>query len=69
MHNIYIIIIHYNYNTIYIICTIYIYIYIYIYTSHIIFHHVLSQETEYSSLCHTARTYGLSILNEITCIY
>ena len=38
--------------------------YIYMYSfSHIIFHHVLSQEIEYNSLCCTAGPHCLSILN------
>lgn len=45
-------------------------IYIYIYSlSYIIFHHGLSQETVYSSLCYTAGPHCLSILNVIVCIY
>jgi len=47
-------------------------LYIYIHTpffSHIIFHHVLSQEVGYSSLCYTAGPHCLSILNVIVCIY
>ena len=42
----------------------------YIYTfSHIIFHHHLCQETEYSSLCCTVGAHSLFILNIIVCIY
>ena len=37
--------------------------------SHIIFHHVLSQEIGYSSLCYTVGLYGLSLLNVIVGIY
>ena len=37
--------------------------------SHIIFHHGLSQETGYSSLCCTVGPHCLSILNVIICIY
>ena len=51
---------------------VYIYIYIYIYThsfSHIIFHHVQSQEVRHNSLCSTAGPYGFPILNAIVCIY
>ena len=49
---------------------IYIYKYIYIYSlSYIIFHHGLSQETGYSSLCCTVGPHCLSILNVIVCIY
>ena len=36
--------------------------------SHIIFHHVLSQEIRYSSLCCSVRPHCLSILNGIVCI-
>ena len=43
---------------------IYIYIYIYMYSfSHTIFHHVLSQEIGYSSLCCTVGPHRLSILS------
>ena len=44
------------------------YIYIH-YFLHIIFYHVLSQETGYSSLCCTVGPHCLSILNTIVCIY
>ena len=44
--------------------------YVYIHSfSHTIFHHVLSQEIEYSSLCYTVRPHCLSILNVIVYIY
>ena len=44
--------------------------YIYIHSlSYIIFHHNLSKETEYSSLCCTEGPHCLSILNIILCIY
>ena len=36
--------------------------------SYIIFHHGLSQETQYSSLCYTARSHCLSIPNVIVCV-
>ena len=36
---------------------------------HTIFHHVLSQEMGYSSLCYAVRPRCLSILNVILCIY
>ena len=39
------------------------------YLSHTIFHHVLSQETGYSSLCYTVGPHCLSILSVIVCIY
>ena len=49
---------------------VYIYVCIYIYKlPHIIFHHGLSQETGYSSLCHVVGSHCLSILNVIVCIY
>ena len=51
---------------------IHIYVYIYIHTlsfSHTIFHHILSQETAYTSLCCTVGPQYLSILNVIVCIY
>ena len=44
------------------------YIYIH-YFSHTIFHHVLSQEIWYSSLCYSVGPYCLSILNTTVCIY
>ena len=43
---------------------------IYLYSfSHTIFHHILSQEIGYSSLCCTVEPHCLSILNVIVCIY
>ena len=44
--------------------------YIYFHSfSHIIFHHGLSQETGYSSLCHSIGSHCSSILNATVCIY
>jgi len=44
--------------------------YIYIHSfSHIILHHVSSQVTRYSSLCHTAGYHCLPIPNAIVCIH
>ena len=44
--------------------------YIYIHSfSHTIFHHSLSQETGYGSLCCTVAPCCLSFLNAIVCIY
>ena len=42
---------------------------LYTFFSHAVFHHVLSQETGYSSLCCAVGSHGLSILNVIVCIY
>jgi len=39
------------------------------YFSHTIFHHSLSQETGYSSLCYTVGPHCLSIPNVVDCIY
>ena len=62
----------------YIYVCVYIYIYVYTHThththtlslSHTIFHHILSQETWYSSLCCTVGPHCLSILIVIVYIY
>ena len=42
---------------------------IYTFFSHIILHHVLSQDIGYSSLCFPVGLHFLSILNVIVCIY
>ena len=62
------------YMYIYVCVCIYILVYTYMYTHthffpYIIFHHGLAQEIGYSSLCYTAGTHWLSILNVIVCIY
>ena len=44
-------------------------IHTYTFFSHILFHHVLSQETGHSSQCYTVGSHCLSILNVIVCIY
>ena len=62
----------YIYVCVYIYIYIYICIYIYIYAhslSYIIFHHGLSQETGYSSLCYIVGPHCISILNVTVCIY